>query len=132
MLHREPSEREARIRRHARDGFRLARSDDSYRDVVISRLTRWMIIDPSGLFAAQPLLWALALGVEHTPKGQLAKEIADGAATLREYLLGDAPSEDVLVRWKQVTHGKLDLSSTLRSHPFPDLLAWSLRPPSAA
>lgn len=125
-------EREARIVRHARAGMRCALSDAVYRTRVLLRLEPMLVGAPDDLFAAQPWLWAIALGAERSVTGALAVPIAAGAGLLREWLATDESSLVVLPRWSATTGGALDLASTLRSHPFADIVAWSIRTPSAA
>lgn len=96
------------------------------------RLARHLATAPAHLFEAQAWTWAAALGHDVSAAGPLAASIAAGAAVLRDGLSGDDPIARVRSRFDAVTSGALDLDSTLRSHPFADLHAGSLRTPFAA
>ena len=126
------AEREARLVRHCRAGLRRSVADGSYREVVLERLAPYLAAAPTDLFQAQAWTWAAALGHEVSALGPLAASIAAGGAVLRDGLLGDDEVAVVRERFDAATAGALDLDSTVRSHPFADLLAWPLRTPFAA
>jgi len=117
---------------HAREGLRLARDEPAYRATVLARLGSELGRDPVDLWGAIPWTWAVAL--EHDPPGvgPMAVAIVEGARLLRSFLGGEEPLEALEARWSATAAAPLGLGSTLRSHPFPDLRAWSLRPRFAA
>ncbi len=121
------AEREARLVRHCRAGLRRSVEDGAYRATVLARLVPRLASAPIDMFQAQDWTWAAALGDERHAVGPLAAAIAAGAPVLREGLLGDNPIALVRARFDGATSGKLDLDSTVRSHPFADLHVWSLR-----
>lgn len=126
------ADREARLVGHCRAGIRRALAEKAYRDVVLARLEPHLTTAPVDLFQAQAWTGAAALGHDVVASGLLAAPIAAGGSVLRDGLLGDDPIAVVRARFDAATSGALDLDSTVRSHPFADLLAWSLRTPFAA
>jgi hypothetical protein len=124
--------REARLARHCREGSELTRRDPAYLAVVVARLRPELDRAPDDLWSAIPWIWTVTLGGGLPAGGALRAAVAEAAVLLREWLSGDAPLEALDARWSTSTAAELGLGSTLRSHPFADLRAWSLRPPSAA
>lgn len=101
---RSPQERMERLARHVREGWRLVREHPSAR----RQAQRWLEEHPS----ARPdvdRLWLEALD----GTGALARWLDDGG---------------ILEEWP----GSPPLHGVLASHPFPDLLKWSLLPKSLA
>jgi hypothetical protein len=125
-------ERDARLVAHAREGFRRVWDEPAYRAVVLARLKPLLAADPDDLWAAIPWTWAVALGGDLPRAGLLAGGVATAAALLRSFLGGDEPLESLEARWSATAAAQLGLGSTLRSHPFPDLRTWSIRPMFAA
>ncbi len=99
---------------------------------MLARLAPHLATAPSDLFQAQAWTWAAALGRDGGAPGPLAAPIAAAGSVLRDGLVGDDPIALLRDHFHAATSGALDLDSTLRSHPFADLLAWSLRAPFAA
>lgn len=99
-----PEQRLATLREHAIQGWKLTQVDPAYRD----RARSWLEEHPSG-WPEVDRLWEQCLGGE----GPLATWLGSGAD----------PSS-----WK----GFPALHSVLASHPFPDLLSWSIRRTSRA
>lgn len=99
---------------------------------MAARLRPHLVGEPADVFQAQPWIWAAAIGDDAVAPGALAASIAAAGALIREWLATDEPIEAVRPRWEAAESSRLDLDSTLRSHPFADILAWSLRTPSAA
>ena len=126
------AERDARIARHCREGFQLAQSDPAYRTTVLARLQPDLDRAPEDLWAAIPWIWTVSLGGELPENGALAAAIDAGASVLREWFAGEETIAALKSRWNTAVADQLGLGSTLRSHPFADLRAWSTRPPSAA
>ncbi len=120
-------ERQARLVRHCRAGLRRILAEPAYREVVAARLAPFLVGQPANLFEAQPWTWAAAIGAGPTPAGPLGAPIVAGGAVLAAWLSTDAPIESAREDFQAATQGALDLDSTLRSHPFPDIHAWSLR-----
>lgn len=125
------ADRDARLVAHAREGLRLARDEPTYRATVLARLGPGLGRDPEDLWEAIPWTWAVALDREPPGAGPMAAAIVEGARLLRSFLGGEEPLEALEARWSATAAG-LGLGSTLRSHPFPDLRAWSIRPMFAA
>lgn len=92
-----PTERLARLTRHARRGWQRSRSDAAVRE----RARSWLLAHPSRLPAVDAL-WLEAL---------------DDRGPLAEWLAADAGPE----AW---SHDQA-LHSVLAGHPFPDLLQWT-------
>jgi hypothetical protein len=126
------ADRDARLVAHAREGFRLAREEPAYRATVLARLSPELGRDPEDLWDAIPWTWAVALEGEPPRAGPVVAAVVEGARQLRSFLLGDEPLEALEARWCASSAAQLALGSTLRSHPFPDLRAWSIRPVFAA
>jgi hypothetical protein len=124
--------RETRLAGHCREGYRLATNDPEYRDNVLARLRPELTRLPDDLWAAIPWIWARLLGGELPASGAMVMAVREAAEVLREWLRDDAPLEALELRWNATAACHLGLGSTLRSHPFADLRAWSIRPRSAA
>ncbi len=121
--------RDARLVAHAREGLRLARAEPAYRATVLARLGPELGRAPEDLWDAIPWTWAVALDGEAPEAGALAAAVVEGARLLGAFLAGEEPLEALEARWSTSAAARLGLGSTLRSHPFPDLRAWSIRPP---
>jgi hypothetical protein len=126
------AERDARLVAHAREGLVLARREPAYRASVLGRLRPELTRDPEDLWEAIPWTWAVALDAEPPRTGPMADAIVEAARLLRSLLLGDEPLGAIEAHWSTTAAAPLGLGSTLRSHPFPDLRAWSIRPMFAA
>ena len=124
--------REARLAAHAREGFYRARDEPAYRATVLARLDRELGREPEDLWAAIPWIWAVVLGGEPPRAGAMAGAVVEAARLLRAFLEGSEPVPALEARWNGTSSAKLGLGSTLRSHPFPDIRAWSIRPMFAA
>ncbi len=101
---RSPQERIERLARHARQGWQLVQT----RPEVRERAQRWLREHPS----ARPDIDRLWL------------EALEGEGPLADWLDAGA----ILDEWT----GSPPLSGILASHPFPDLLTWSILPTSRA
>lgn len=99
---RSPQERLERLARHVREGWRLVQDRPGVRD----RARRWLEMHPS----ARPDIDRLWL------------EALDGTGPLATWLAAGG----VLTEWP----GSPALHGVLASHPFPDLLQWSILPKS--
>ena len=121
-------ERDARLAGHCREGFRRTCEESAYRTAVLERLRPELDGAPDDLWAAIPWTWAVLLGGERPRGGVLTGAVVEAAAVLREWLGGDESIETLRARWSATGAAPLALGSTLRSHPFPDLRAWSIRP----
>jgi hypothetical protein len=126
------ADRDARLVAHAREGLRLAREEPAYHAAVLARLGRELGRDPEDLWDAIPWTWAVALDGEPPRAGAMATAVVEAARLLRSFLGGEEPLEVLEARWSATAAAPLGLGSTLRSHPFPDLRAWSIRPVFAA
>jgi hypothetical protein len=126
------ADRDARLVAHAREGFRLARAEPAYRATVLARLGPELGRDPEDLWDAIPWTWAVALDSEPPRAGPMVAAVVEAARQLRSFLGGDEPLEAIEARWSATAAARLGLGSILRSHPFPDLRAWSIRPMFAA
>jgi hypothetical protein len=124
--------RDARLAGHSREGFRLACDDPVYRAAVLARLAPELGPGPEDMWDAIPWIWAIALGGEPPAQGAMAGAARIAAALLGEWLGGDEPLDALEARWRASAAAPLGLGSTLRSHPFPDLRTWSIRPMFAA
>jgi hypothetical protein len=124
--------REARLGGHCREGYRLATSDPEYRAHVLARLRPELARPPGDLWAAIPWIWALSLGGDSPASGAMATAVKAAAGVLGDWLRDDTPYEALEPRWNATAACHLGLGSTLRSHPFADVRAWSIRPRSAA
>lgn len=125
------SERDARLAGHCREGYRLALRDSAYRAIVLDRLRVELGAASEDLWAAIPWIWVVSLGAPAPLTGALASAVADAARILGEWLAGERPFDALKQGWNEEVGAKLALGSTLRSHPFADLRAWSIRPLSA-
>ena len=96
---------------------------------MLARLGPDLARAPGDLWDAIPWTWAVALGGEPPRAGAMAGAVVEVAAALREWLRGEEALEALEAR---CAGRGLALGSTLRSHPFPDLRAWSIRPMFAA
>ena len=121
-----------RMRRHCREGYRLAQREPTYRAIVLERLRLELEASPDDLWAAIPWVWALSLGGAAPRVGALAAAVSEASSILVAWLAGDEPIEALKRSWNDAVGAQLALGSTLRSHPFADLRAWSIRPTSAA
>jgi len=121
-------ERDTRLAAHAREGLRRARTEPAYRAIVLDRLRPELAAEPDDLWTAIPWTWAVAAGGEPPHRGSLAGAVVEAAACLASFCEGDEPLEALESRWNTRRSAQLCLGSTLRSHPFPDLHTWSIRP----
>ncbi len=128
------AERDQRLFAHCREGYRLARRDASYRANVLERSSRELPDAPDDLWKAIPWVWTVTVGGAPPRAGPMSAAIDAAAALLAEELAGDEPFDVVRSRWAATPAlaTQLALGSIVRSHPFSDLRAWSLRPTSAA
>jgi hypothetical protein len=124
--------RDARLAAHAREGLRMARREPAYRATVLARLHPELAESPDDVWTAIPWIWAVAAGGELPRSGSLSAAVVDAAALLASFAEGDEPLEALESRWSTRSMSELCLGSTLRSHPFPDLRTWSIRPMFAA
>lgn len=124
--------RDARLAAHSREGFRLVHDDPAYRSAVLARLAPELGQGPEDMWSSIPWIWATALGGEPPARGAMAASTRVAAALLCEWLGGDEVLDALETRWQASAAAPLPLGSTLRSHPFPDLRAWSIRPMFAA
>jgi hypothetical protein len=124
--------RDARLVAHSREGFRLVQDDLAYRSAVLARLAPELGEGPEDMWTGIPWIWATALGGEPPTRGAMAGAARAAAALLREWLGGDELLDALETRWRASAAAPLPLGSTLRSHPFSDLRAWSIRPRFAA
>jgi hypothetical protein len=120
------AEREGRLARHCREGFQLTQREPAYRMTVLARLCPDLERAPDDLWTAIPWTWTVSLGGELPKTGALAAAVTEAAAVLREWFPGDEPIEELRARWNATPAAQLALGSTLRSHPFADLRAWSI------
>ena len=118
--------RDARLIRHCREGHRLARRDLDYRASVLARLRLDQDRPPVDLWTAIPWTWTASLGGE-VEDGALAAVVRSAGRALGGWLEGDEELGVLEHSWRHAADEYLDLGSTLRSHPYVDALAWSLR-----
>jgi hypothetical protein len=119
--------RSARLMAHCAEAVQLAAADPGYRAAVLERLRTEGAPPAEDLWTAIPWVWRLVLDRDVRVPGKLDREVAAAAGVLREALLVCGTVSDLDSRWTAATGGALALGSTLRSHPFADLRAWSIR-----
>jgi hypothetical protein len=129
---REILARDARLVAHAREGLRRAWEEPAYRAAVLARLRPQITSAPDDLWVAIPWTWTVALGGEAPRAGSLSSAVLEAGRLLRAFLEGEEPLEALEARWSATGAAQLGLGSTLRSHPFPDLRTWFIRPMFAA
>jgi hypothetical protein len=118
--------RDERIAEHCREGFALTQRDPTYHAAVRARLQPDLVLPAEDLWTAIPWIWACVLGAE-SARGALASQVESGALLLRTWLVSDSSLPSLELSWTALAGKSLSLGSAMRSHPFSDLRAWSIR-----
>jgi hypothetical protein len=121
------AERDDRLLAHCREGLELARRIPEYRHVVLARLAPDLAVLPDDLWTAVPWIWAVALDAAPPAYGARAEDVTSVGSAFARSLSEGASLEDVRGIFRSACGSRCDPGVVMRSHPFPDLRAWSLR-----